>query len=271
LRVVGAVATRLDAARAGAVSVSVVVPVFNSAAGLDELHDRVAAALGTSGGPFSWELILVNDGSGDASWERIVSLSGEHAEVRGLDLTRNFGQHNALLAGAHSARHEVIVTLDDDLQDRPEEIPRLLEALTEGIDLVYGRPLVKRRSLYRRIATRAVRATVFVLSAGDIPLYIGGFRAFRASLLNGVDGAQGAHLAIDTPLARSAAVIAAVSVQHAPRRRGRSNYTLGKLVGHTLTELRSVCLPSARRPGRNPTYVIWRTTGGDPGLGQHGP
>lgn len=236
------------------------MPVFNSAPALGELYDRVDATLSSRRGPGSWELILVNDGSGDASWERIVSLSSEHPEVSGLDLTHNFGQHNALLAGVHSARHEVIVTLDDDLQDRPEEIPRLLEALTADIDLVYGKPLVKRRTLHRRIATRAMRAMVFALSAGDIPLDIGGFRSFRASLLNGVDRAQGAHVAIDTLLARSATGHVAVSVQHEPRRHGRSNYTLSKLTRHALTELRSVCLPRTHRRRSNPTYVVRRTT-----------
>lgn len=245
---------------AGAVSVSVVVPVFNSAPTLSELYDRVDAALSSRRGLGSWELILVNDGSGDASWERIVSLTSEHPEVLGLDLSRNFGQHNALLAGIHSARHEVIVTLDDDLQDRPEEIPRLLEALTPDIDLVYGKPLVKRRTLPRRIATRVVRAIV-ALSMGRISLDIGGFRAFRASLLDEMDRLQGAHIAIDAPLAQSATGHAVVSVQHDPRRHGRSNYTLGKLIWHTLTELRSVCLPRAHRIRSNPTYVVRQMTG----------
>jgi undecaprenyl-phosphate 4-deoxy-4-formamido-L-arabinose transferase len=244
-------------------SVSVVVPVFNSAPTLGELHDRIDAALGSTPGLDSWELILVNDGSRDASWERIVSLTAEHPEVRGLDLSRNFGQHNALLAGIHSARHEVIVTLDDDLQDRPEEIPRLLNALATDTDLVYGKPLVKRRSLPRLIATRAMRALVFALSAGRISTDIGGFRAFRASLLGGVDREQGAHIAIDTLLARSATGQAAVSVQHDPRRDGQTTYTPGKLAGHALTELASLWRPRSRGGRSNPTYVVRRATGGD--------
>lgn len=252
---------RRDLVDTGAISVSVVVPVFNSAPTLGELYYRVDMSLRSSAGLGSWELILVNDGSRDASWEVIVSLSNEHAAVRGLDLTHNFGQHNALLAGVHSARYEAIVTLDDDLQDRPEEIPRLLEALTGDVDLVYGKPVVKRRTLYRRIATRAVRAIVFALSAGRIPIYIGGFRAFRASLLDGADSAQGAHIAIDTFLTRSATDIAAVSVQHDSRRLGRSNYTLGTLTGHALTELRSVCLPRTPSTSTDPTYVVRRLTG----------
>ena len=237
---------------------SVVVPVFNSERTLEELHERIAAALGSAAAVGEWELILVNDGSSDASWEKVAELAREHPEVRGLDLARNFGQHNALLAGVHAASHGVIVTIDDDLQDRPEEIPRLLEALKPGVDLVYGKPVAKRRVLQRRIATRIVRVAL-VPALGRVSLDIGGFRVFRASLLEGTDGAQGARLAIDTPLARAAGGHAAVRVQHDPRRNGRSNYTLGKLVDHALTEFRSVGLP-VRRGRRDPTYVVKRTT-----------
>jgi glycosyltransferase involved in cell wall biosynthesis len=230
--------------------------VFNSAPTLGELNQRVHAALRDR--PAPWELILVNDGSRDASWDRIVALSEKHPQVRGLDLVRNFGQHNALLAGTHAARYEVIVTIDDDLQDRPEEIPRLLAALSPQVDLVYGKPQVKQRTLYRRLGTRAIRAMV-ALGVGRISLDIGGFRAFRASLLEGVDGAQGEHIALDTLLARSSKGHTAVTVQHDPRRHGSSNYTLGKLVGHALTELRSIVPDRLQRSPDAPSYVVRRT------------
>ena len=240
-------------------SVSVVVPVFNSEATLGELTERIETALRPDYGAGRRELILVNDGSRDRSWERIVALNGEHPEVRGLDLARNFGQHNALLAGIHAARGEVIVTIDDDLQNRPEEIPRLLEALTPDVDIVYGKPVAKRRTLYRRVATRVVRTAV-VLGMGRISLDIGGFRAFRASLLDGIGPEQGDRLALDTLLARSARRHAVVMVQHEPRRHGSSNYTFGMLVEHTLTELRSL-MPGSGSGSADRSYVVRRTTG----------
>ena len=240
-------------------SVSVVVPVFNSEPTLGELHHRTASALDSTDGVGPWELIFVNDGSLDGSWERIAALATEHPEVRGLDLARNFGQHNALLAGIHATGHEVIVTIDDDLQDRPEDIPRLLAALAPDVDIVYGKPLAKRRSLYRRVATRVVR-TANVLGMGRISLDIGGFRAFRASLLEGVGPHQGDRLALDTLLAPSARRHAVVRVQHEPRRHGSSNYTFGMLVGHTLTELRSV-RPGNANGSADRSYVVRRTAG----------
>ncbi len=239
--------------------VSVVVPVFNSEASLDELCERIGDTLDSASA--DWELILVNDGSLDGSWKRVVALSEERSQVRGIDLTRNWGQHNALLAGIHTARHEAIVTLDDDLQNPPEEIPSLLEVLRGDVDLVYGKPIAKRHALPRRIATKVVRGLVTAITAGRIPVDIGGFRAFRASLLDEVDREQGPSFAIDIPLTRAASHVAIVSVRHDPRRYGKSNYSFGTLSKHALIEFDSL-RRLAMRPGRrSPTYAVRTTTG----------
>ena len=103
-------------------AVSVVVPVYNSAGTLEELVARIGGALGAG----EHEIVLVNDGSADGSAEVIRRLARENPRVRGVFLMRNFGQHNALLAGIREARYPVTVTLDDDLQNPPEEIPLLL-------------------------------------------------------------------------------------------------------------------------------------------------
>src|ERR671928_1542804 len=107
---------------------SVVVPVYNSAGTLGTLVDRVDSVFTGA----DYELVLVNDGSADDSWQRIVELSRANGHVRGLDLMRNYGQHNALLAGIRAAGGDVIVTIDDDLQNPPEEIPKLLAKLDDG-------------------------------------------------------------------------------------------------------------------------------------------
>ena len=117
-----------DALRPG---FSVVVPVYNSEQSLEPLCERIGAVLGSMAVPF--ELLLVNDGSEDASWEAISRLCAEHGFVRGLNLMRNYGQHNALLLGIREARNEIVVTLDDDLQHPPEEIPLLLAELDRGL------------------------------------------------------------------------------------------------------------------------------------------
>ena len=112
-------------------SLSVVVPVFNSAQTLEPLVDRLSTVLSTCSSRH--EIILVDDGSKDASWDVIANVAKSRTDCRGIGLTRNYGQHNAVLAGARSARYEVIVTIDDDLQNPPEEIPTLLAALIQTL------------------------------------------------------------------------------------------------------------------------------------------
>ena len=110
-------------------SISVVIPVYNGATTLPTLIDRLRAVLSQLARPY--EVILVNDGSRDPSWATIESLALRYPDIIGIDLMRNYGQHNALLCGIRRSRYEVIVTLDDDLQQPPEEIPRLLTMLDE--------------------------------------------------------------------------------------------------------------------------------------------
>ena len=117
---------------------SVVIPVFNGAGTLRPLVHRLETMLAYMAGEF--EVVLVNDGSRDESWEIIQQLAQEHTFVRGINLMRNYGQHNALLVGVRAAQYPVIVTMDDDLQHPPEEIPKLLKKLAEGYDVVYGTP-----------------------------------------------------------------------------------------------------------------------------------
>src|SRR5215204_1921433 len=113
-----------------ATSVSVIVPVYNSEATLASLAERLDSEL--RGQVAALELILVNDGSRDGSWSVVLELTNRYPWVRGIDLKRNYGQHNALLCGIRSATFDVIVTMDDDLQHPPEEIPKLLAILGAG-------------------------------------------------------------------------------------------------------------------------------------------
>jgi len=140
------IATRLKAQVSP--GISIVVPVYGSAPMLPTLVGRLEQTLSATGRHF--EVILVNDGSRDNSWEVIKGLASQYPWLRGLDMMRNFGQHSALLAGIRSARFDVIATLDNDLQHPPEELPKLLATLDETVDLVYGRPATGRHGLFRR-------------------------------------------------------------------------------------------------------------------------
>src|ERR1700686_5014754 len=133
-------------------SISVVVPVYRSEAALPLLVKRLQPVLTAATARF--ELVLVNDGSPDGSWQVIEQLATEYSWVRGICLMRNYGQHNALLCGIRAARHDVIVTMDDDLQHPPEEIPKLLAKLAEGFDVVYGTPRIEQHGLWRDLASQ---------------------------------------------------------------------------------------------------------------------
>src|SRR5215471_16888871 len=129
---------------------SVVIPVYNSETILPELVPKLLAVLADVGRRF--EVVLVNDGSGDQSWHVIEALVLQHGVVRGINLMRNYGQHNALLCGIRAVRYDVIVTMDDDLQHPPEEIPQLLAKLAEGYDVVYGTPAQEQHGFWRNLA-----------------------------------------------------------------------------------------------------------------------
>ena len=245
--------------------VSIVVPVFNSEESLGELSERIASTLERA--PVSvWELILVNDGSVDSSWDQVVKLSREHAAIGGLDLTRNWGQHNALLAGLHAARYEVVVTLDDDLQNPPEEIPRLIEALRPELDVVYGTPFVPAQPTYRRIGSATVRTTIRTLTQRDSVSVSTGFRALRGELGDQLPETSGRRVAFDSLLRTLTDRFGSIPVEHRPRRVGRSTYTLGKLARLAVTEVAT----DLRRRGGRPALSYGIKAATEPALGDDG-
>ncbi len=217
--------------------VSVVIPVYNAAASLAELCERLTAAL--PGLAASSEVVLVNDGSRDGSWEIIREraarpAAGRGPRVRGIDLMRNYGQHNALLCGIRAAAGAVIVTMDDDLQHPPEEIGRLLEALGDEVDVVYGTPLAEQHGLWRDLASRATKLVLEGAMGAAVARRVSAFRAFRAELRGAFAQYGNPYVSIDVLLTWATTRFAAVPVRHEPRRAGRSNYTFRMLARHAL-------------------------------------
>ena len=237
--VLGGVQPSMTAGRARTDSqlttVSVVVPVYNSARTLEPLVDRLAAVL--SGCTRAYEIILVDDGSQDASWETITRLAGCRPECHGLGLMRNYGQHNAVLAGIRQARYETIVTIDDDLQNPPEEVPVLLAGLASGADVVYGEPHGDGHGLARRLSSRITKLILKKAMGAEIATKVSAFRAFRTILRDGFSEASGPTISIDVLLSWSTTSFDAVVVEHEKRAVGHSNYTFRQLVRHALNML----------------------------------
>jgi len=209
-------------------SYSVVVPVYNGEATLDELVNRLGTTLTGLGGEY--ETILVNDGSSDRSWEVICRLTGRFRWVRGINLMRNYGQHNALLAGIQKARHQIIITIDDDLQHPPEEIPKLLATLEEGWDIVYGRPRKRSHHVWRNWSSKLLKSVVKIVLGAEMGSHSSAFRSFRSELRRGFTSFAGAELSIDVLLSWSSKRVTHVLVDHHRRRAGRSGYTFSKLI-----------------------------------------
>jgi glycosyltransferase involved in cell wall biosynthesis len=213
-------------------SLSVVIPVYNAEASLPELVRRLEAVLAAETPDF--ELILVDDGSRDGSWARIRELAAEKPWLRGISLTRNYGQHNALLLGIRRARKQWIATLDDDLQHPPEELPRLLAELRKGADVVYGTPERERHGWWRDLASRATKLALQSAMGAETARRVSAFRVFRAPLREAFSGFESPFVSIDVLLTWATTRFAAVTVRHEERRAGGSHYTFAKLVVHAL-------------------------------------
>ena len=218
----------IKSTKLAASSISIIVPVYNGEATLDQLTTRIKAVLAPVVEHF--EIILVNDGSKDSSWEVITRLSEQNEIIRGLNLMQNYGQHNALLAGIQGAQYEIIVTIDDDLQHPPEEIPRLVSKLSEGYDVVYGRPAARRHSAWRNISSKILKSVIKIVLGAEMGAQSSAFRVFRTNLRNGFANFTDAQVSIDVLLSWSAARITHILVDHDERRVGKSGYTLRKLM-----------------------------------------
>ncbi len=212
---------------------SAVIPVYNSAETLPLLLERLAAALAALSAQY--EIILVNDASRDSSWAVIERLARQHPHVRGINLMRNYGQHNALLCGIRAARYELICTLDDDLQHPPEALAALVAQLDAGpYDVVYGTPAQEQHSFWRNVASQVTKLALQSAMGAETARQVSALRVFRAQVRAAFASYSAPFVSIDVLLTWGTTRFASVPVQHAPRASGQSNYTFRKLVAHAL-------------------------------------
>jgi undecaprenyl-phosphate 4-deoxy-4-formamido-L-arabinose transferase len=201
---------------------SVVIPVYNSAATLAELSDRVHTVMKTQG---SFELLLVDDGSGDGSWKVLQELKKNHPEtVRIVRLSKNFGQHNAITCGFTVSKGAHVITMDDDLQHPPEEIPKLIARVKEtDSDVVYGIPKTRRHSAFRVAGSYFTRRSSNLMKGNTEG---SSFRIIRRSVVEQVSSHHNnAMIFIDEIISWYTALISTVDVDHHARKKGKSGYT----------------------------------------------
>jgi undecaprenyl-phosphate 4-deoxy-4-formamido-L-arabinose transferase len=209
--------------------ISVVIPVFNEEENLEELGERLVRTLTALGRAF--EIILVDDGSTDRSWELLTQLHRQHPQViRALQFHRNFGQHQAVFAGLQASRGQVVVTLDADLQNPPEEIPRLVAKIEEGFDAVGGWRENRQDSVFRKFPSLLINQVMSRVTGVKLRDYGCMLRAYRREVVDSINQCQESSSFIPALGNLFAHRVAEIPVGHAERSRGQSKYSLIKLI-----------------------------------------
>ena len=212
--------------------ISIVVPVYNSSKILDILTERLEPVMLQIGQKF--ELILVNDGSRDDSWAVIERLANEKPWIHGIDMMRNYGQHNALLAGIRAANFDVVITMDDDLQHPPEELSKLIGKFDEGWAVVYAPPEKEQHGFLRDLASVVTKVALQSAMGAKTARKVSAWRIFRTELRDAFAAYHSPFVSIDVLLTWGTTKFSSIPLRHEPRFEGKSNYTLGKLIRHAL-------------------------------------
>lgn len=210
---------------------SVVIPVYQSTSSLRELHARITTVFDTIGRSF--EIIMVQDGGDEQTWQIMQSLKKIDSRIKIIRLTRNFGQHNAMICGFTFASGDYVITMDDDLQNPPEAIPTLLQALEErDLDVVYGYPKVKEHSFVRKIGSR-IYIKLISFAFKDIRQFrISSFRIIRKKFVDLIKNPLSPHPLVGLLLLEVTDRIGSVEVAHHKRKYGKPTYTFSKLIQH---------------------------------------
>ncbi len=232
---------------------SVVVPVYNSRPTLPLLVGEVRAALDAAG--LNWELILVDDGSGDGSFEEIKRLAGEEPRVRGLRLSRNFGHQAALTVGLKESRGGFVAIIDDDLQDPPGILPEFFARLYAGLDVVYGLRRKRKEGPFKKLLYAGFYRVLRFLSEIDIPLDTGDFCAMRRCVVEAMLELKEAHPFLRGTRSWAGFRQEGVEYERSARAAGESGYTMGKYLSLALNGI----MATSRKPLKLATGIGFLT------------
>jgi glycosyltransferase involved in cell wall biosynthesis len=211
-------------------ALSIVVPVYRSAAILPLLVEQLRQEMGAAGLLGSFELLLVNDASPDESLQVIRRLAVEQEFVRGISLRRNFGQHNATMAGLNHARGDIVVVMDDDLQHPTEAVPRMIAALNEGYDVCYTRYLNRKHAAWKKLGSLFNDWMATRLLGKPKGLYLSSFKAIRKEVVAEVVKYDGPYAYVDGLILEVTRAITVVDIEHQSRHEGEGNYNLRRSV-----------------------------------------
>ena len=207
---------------------SVIIPVFNSESTLNELVNRIQKHFLVE--KKGCEIILVNDGSTDTSDTICKQLTHQHSNIIYIRLKRNLGQHKAVLCGIHYSSGDYFITLDDDLQNPPEEISKLIVKMKEGYDVVFGRYKKKKHSLIRNMGSKLIGLLNKILFQKPDDLVISNFRLFKRSVADKMLSHEFRYPYIPGMLLMAAEHVTNVETLHESRQKGISGYSFSKLL-----------------------------------------
>ena len=208
------------------ISISIVSPVYRAAALIDDLVNRIVASINTL--TEDYEIILVNDASPDDSWKRIVTLCRSNPRIKGISLSRNFGQHYAITAGLHYAKGEWVVVMDCDLQDRPEEIPNLYKKAQEGFDIVYARRTGRKDGLLKKSTSAFFHRVFSHLSGVKSDKTIANFGIYRKQVIEEFNKMSEQTRFFPSQIKYLGFNDTAIDVEHCERPEGKSSYSFVK-------------------------------------------
>lgn len=210
--------------------VSFVIPCYRSENTLPAVIEEVNSTM-ESMTEYSYEIILVNDSSPDGTINTIRELCGKYANITGIDLAKNFGQHAALMAGMRQAKGDIVVCLDDDGQTPADEVGKLLDKLNEGFDVVYASYGKKKHSLFRNFGSKVNELMTRVMLGKSKELYISSYFAAKRFVVDDMLRYEHSYAYVIGLVLRATKNIANVEVNHRSRAEGTSGYTLKKLLG----------------------------------------
>ena len=233
--------------------VSILIPVYKNDGGLDELVKRIGESMANSAYANCFELVLVDDCSPDNSWEVIQRLAKTHTFVQGATLSRNFGQHNAIMAGLNLVSGQYVVLMDDDLQHPPEAIPGMLDKLAAGADVCYTNYANRQHATWKIAGSKFNDLMASWLLSKPKGLYLSSFKALKRGVVDQIRNHEGPFAYLDGLILDITRRIATVEIQHGTRAFGEGNYSFKKSIslwlrmvtGTSIVPLRMVTLMGA--------------------------
>ena len=208
---------------------SLIVPVYNSELILEELNKRILQICKKMELQDDFELLLINDCSVDSSWEKIKILSKSYSYIKGINLSENFGQHNAIMAGFNNCKGNFIITLDDDLQHPPEFILEILEKL-KTFDVCYTNYRNRKHRFWKKFVSKVNNIVSSFLLSKPLEIYMSSYRGLTRDIINEIIKYKNPDVYIDGLILNTSTNIGMITVDHHPRRNGRSNYNFKKLL-----------------------------------------